>query len=293
MNNITLDLFKKYFPIRTPDSYKNLNGKVLIVAGSKNMPGAAILSARAAYRAGAGFVTLAVPKSIASAAAAAVPEAVILKLSETGGQLNETSLKMLLTCQTRTPHDIILIGPGLAKGAKIMPELLEKTKLPAVIDADALNYLAEIGANKLPRTIPYILTPHEGEMQRLLKKHDINKDTAAQELYTLSGAVSMLKGPQTKVCYKDETFGNTTGNEGLAKAGSGDTLAGIIAAIYAQLVRKDYLPDMSQKAFYAALMGVYLHGLAADKAALKYGKISLMATDVAEELATVLKENFN
>jgi NAD(P)H-hydrate epimerase len=174
MNKITRNFVIKNYPRRTVDSHKNLNGRVLIAAGSKNMPGAAILCATACYRAGAGFVTLAVPQSIAAACAAAVPEALILQTEETDGKLNAAALETILKYLKNTPHDLLLAGPGLSGGAEIILKLLEETKLPAVLDADALNFLAKAGPQKLDKTIPHILTPHEGEMKRLNRLHPKN-----------------------------------------------------------------------------------------------------------------------
>jgi len=274
MQKITKAFFLKNFPKRGKNSYKNLNGKVLIVAGSADMPGAAVLCARAAYRAGAGFVALAVPACVYKAAVCAVPEALILKMP------SEKCLKKIIEYNKTNPQDLILIGPGLGKGAAIMPKLLKQTKLPAVIDADALNFLAKHGPEKLLKNIPYILTPHEGEMKRLL-----HGKVSADKLSELTGAVSLLKGPDTIISLRGRSMQNTTGNEGLAKAGSGDILAGIIAGIWAQLIRLG-----KADAFTAAALGVYIHGAAADDAVKKISKTSLTASDVLQQLPLTLKK---
>jgi NAD(P)H-hydrate epimerase len=286
MKKINKTFFKQNFPVRKKNAYKNQSGKVLIVAGSKNMPGAAILCARAAYRAGAGFVTLAVPEALYKAAVNAVPEALILALPQTRGYLNAASLKTILHYLKQNAHDALLTGPGLGKGADITLNLLNKTRLPAVIDADSLNFLAKNNAGKIDKNIPYILTPHTGEIKRLLHKTEINPQTAANELYKLSGAVSLLKGPATKVSYGNDTYENTTGNEGLAKAGSGDALGGVIAAIFAQLLKR----GAQNAALKAACLGVYLHGAAADDAVEKISKTSLTASDVCARLPFTLKQ---
>ena len=184
----------------------------------------------------------------------------------------------------------MLVGPGLTKErAKILLPLLKQTKLPAVIDGDALNALASLGVKNLPKhkEAKYILTPHAGEMKRLLKS-DLTDALAALSLAQKSGAVSLFKGPKTKIAFGKEVWQNTTGNEGLAKAGSGDTLAGIIAGIYAQLLKR----EQKNAALQSAILGVYLHGKAADIAAKKYSKTALMATHVCQEISAVLKENF-
>ncbi|MBR4508300.1 MAG: NAD(P)H-hydrate dehydratase [Elusimicrobiaceae bacterium] len=282
IKKITKSFFKKNFPKRPKDSYKNLNGKVFIFAGSKTMPGAAVLCAKAAYQAGAGFVSLAVPKEILPACLEAVPEALFL-------QISKNPLKEIITYLKQMPHDVLLVGPGLTKErAKILLPLLKQTNLPAVIDGDALNALALVGLKKLPKSkeAKYILTPHAGEAERLLKQKLIGAE-AALILSEKSGAVSLFKGPETKVALGKEVWQNTTGNEGLAKAGSGDTLAGIIAGIYAQLLKR----NQKKATLTSALLGVYLHGKAADFAIKKYSKTALMASQVCAEIPSVLREN--
>jgi NAD(P)H-hydrate epimerase len=289
MQKITKEFFKKNFPKRAKNSYKNLNGRVLIAAGSADMPGAAVLCARACYRSGAGLVTLAAPAAVYEAAVKAVPEALVLRLPDVK-YLQDSSLKFIVDYNKKIPHDLILMGPGLGKGAQIALKLLALTKLPAVIDADALNFLAEKGVSKIDKNTPYILTPHTGEMKRLLHKTKINPDTAAAELSKISGAVAILKGSQTKVCYREKIMQNTTGNEGLAKAGSGDVLAGIIAGIWAQLMRAGSGQNSFEAAFLSAALGVYLHGAAADEAVKKISKTSLLASDVCAQLPFCLKK---
>jgi len=282
IKKITKTFFKNNFPKRPKNSYKNLNGKVFIFAGSKTMPGAAVLCAKAAFRAGAGFVTLAVPQEILPACLKAVPEALFL-------QISDNPLKEITAYLKKMPHDVLLVGPGLTKKrAKILLPLLKQTSLPAIIDGDALNILAEEGLEKLSETkeIKYILTPHAGEAKRLLKQ-DLPAEKAALMLTQRSGAVSLFKGPKTKVALGKDIWQNTTGNEGLAKAGSGDTLAGIIAGIYAQLIKR----NNRNAAYLSALLGVWLHGKAADLASEKYGKTALVARDVCEFISVVLKQN--
>jgi len=286
MKAITKTFFKKHFPVRAKNSYKNLNGKVFIFAGSFTMPGAAVLCARAAYRAGAGFVTLAVPQALYKAVVCAVPQALILPLP--AGQ--SAKLKTIKAYLKKTPQDILLLGPGLGADAALTLKILEFSKLPAVIDADSLNFLAKAGLNKLNKNIPYILTPHAGEMKRLLRAYKLNEDTAAARLAAQTGAITLLKGAHTKVSFNGASYQNTTGNEGLAKAGTGDILSGIIAALFAQLLQRETGQNPKEKAFTAALLGVYLHGSAADYAVRTISKTSLMAEDILEALPFTLKE---
>lgn len=282
IKKINKSFFKNNFPKRAKNSYKNLNGKVFIFAGSRTMPGAAVLCAKAAYQAGAGFVTLAIPREILPACLKAVPEALFL-------QISQNPLRQITEYLKKMPHDVLLVGPGLTKErAKILLPLLKQTNLPAVIDGDALNVLASVGLEKIPKNkdAKYILTPHAGETKRLLKQ-DFTGIKAATVLSEKSGAVSLFKGPKTKVALGKKVWQNTTGNEGLAKAGSGDTLAGIIAGIYAQLLKR----EQKNVALTSALLGVWLHGRAADVAINKISKTALMASDICQEISSVLKEN--
>ena len=236
MAKITKTYFKAHYPKRTKNSHKNLNGKVFIIAGSKNMAGAAVLAARAAYRAGAGFVTVAAVREIKPALIKAVPEALVLDLKSLNGYLYGESFRQIKTYLKENPQDVLAAGCGLGKGAKGISGLLKSAKIPCVIDADALNYIAKLGAENL-KGLPCILTPHEGEIKRLLGKNNFDRNTAAQIVSSLSGGVCLLKGPHTQVCFNGSKNINTSGNEGLAKAGSGDILTGIIAAIWAKLIK--------------------------------------------------------
>jgi len=279
--------FKKHYPKRTKNSYKNLNGKVFIIAGSKNMPGAAVLAARAAYRAGAGFVTIATASEVRLHLIKAVPEALILDIKSSNGCLNRESLKQIKTYLKNNPQDVILAGCGLGKGAQIILKLLKSVNIPAVIDADGLNYIAKAGAENLCG-LNCILTPHEGEIKRLLGKISFDKDTAAEKISALSGAVCLLKGPTTQICFGNLKNINTSGNEGLAKAGSGDVLSGIIAALWGKLIKSGISARSS--AFNAACLGVFLHGAAADYCVKEISKESLTASDVICALSYTLKK---
>ncbi len=295
MRKITKLFFAKNFPRRKEDSHKNLNGRVFIVAGSKNMAGAAILCAKACYLCGAGFVTVACVKEIADAVVCAVPQALVLRLpQDKEGCLNKKALKEILSYLKKYPHDLILTGCGLGGGAKITLPLLKEANVPAVIDADSLNFIAQAGAQKIKnisRKNRCVLTPHAGEMQRLLKTKKTDEKSALK-LSALTAAVCLLKGPKTKVAFGGEIYENTTGNCGLAKAGSGDILSGIIAAIYARLLRCADKKSAEEKAFCAACLGVFLHGLCADRAVKKTGTDCLCAEDIFYQIPLFLK-NFS
>jgi len=275
---ITKQFFKKNFPKIKKDSYKNINGKVLIIAGAKTMQGAAVLNVLGAYRCGAGMVALASIPEVIKATVCIVPQALVLPL----GKQPLTQIKKHI--KSFSP-DVLVIGCGLSELAKETISILKFAKVPAVIDASSLTFLASAG-ERLPKNIPYILTPHIGEMKRLLKRKTINPETAAKELAQKTGAVCLLKGPITYISDGIKNYESHSGNCGLAKAGSGDILAGIIGALYARLL-KNY--DGKKAALYAAAMGAYLHGYAADLAAKETGEISLLATDVTNKIPAAIK----
>lgn len=289
MTQIDEAFFKRHYPRRTKDSYKNLNGKVFIVAGSKDMPGAAVLAARAAYGAGAGFVTISAPNDIRPALVNAVPEALILDVKSAGGYLGAESLPRIKEYLKANRQDVLLIGCGLSKGAEITEEILKSAALPAVIDADSLNFIASRGTEFL-KNVPCVLTPHVGEIKRLLGNADFDFENAALTISRLSGGACLLKGPATQVCFDGRKNVNSSGNEGLAKAGSGDVLAGIIAAVWAKLLKAGNGLDARENGFLAASLGVYLHGACADFLAEKISKESVTASLLNEALPYVLKK---
>ena len=277
---ITKKFFKINFPKIKKDSYKNINGKILIIAGSKTMQGAAVLNVLGTYFCGAGMVALASIPEVIKATVCTVPQALVLPLEK--NQLNEIK-KYIKTFKP----DVLLIGSGLAQMVKHTLKILDFAKLPAVIDASSLTFLASKNS-KLPKAGgPYILTPHVGEMKRLLKQKTLNTKTAAKNLAQKTGAICLLKGPITYISNGTKTYESHTGNCGLAKAGSGDVLGGIIAALYARLLARN--KDKKQAAFLAAALGCYLQGKAADLAAKETGKTSLLATDVVYKIPTAVK----
>ncbi len=275
---ITKKFFKQYFPKIEKNSYKNINGKVLIIAGSKTMQGAAVLNVLGAYSCGAGMVALASIPEVIKATVCTVPQALVLPLEK-------QPLTQIKKYIKNFKPDVLVIGCGLSNLAKDTIKILKFTKIPTVIDASSLTYLASAGC-KLPKNIPYILTPHIGEMKRLLKQKTLNEKTAATELAQKTKAICLLKGPITRISDGIKTYESYTGNCGLAKAGSGDVLAGIIGALYARLLKKY---DGKIAALYAASLGAYLHGHAADLAAQKTGVTSLLANDVIKCISIAIQ----
>ena len=274
-------------PRRQPWGHKGDYGHLLVVAGSLGMGGAAALAARGGLRAGAGLVTAAVPRSVQQAVAAAAPEVMVRPLPETGeGSLGAEALETLTelagTCRS------VALGPGLSRHsdtALLVHALLPLLKVPVVVDADGLNALAG-GMDTLKETkAPLVLTPHPGEMAGLLKTTvaavQDNRLGAAEEAAKRWGAVVALKGAATIVAAPDgHTYINPTGNPGLATAGTGDVLAGLIGGLLAQ-----GLPPLE-----AAGAAVFLHGEAGDLAARELGQRGLVAGDLLTFLPKVLRQ---
>ncbi|HXH61163.1 MAG TPA: NAD(P)H-hydrate dehydratase [Fimbriimonadaceae bacterium] len=262
---------------RAIDSHKGDNGHVLVVAGSYTMRGAAVLAAEAAYRAGAGMVTVASLVEVCDAVAARLPEALLHPLEDEDGVLSPEGLDDVLDLQDRV--DCAIFGPGLGTHESVrnlLSLVWASWTIPCVIDADALNALC-VGLD-LP-TAPCILTPHPGEMARLLgtsvQKIQSDRFGAVRAAVEKYGQTTLLKGAYSITGDADgNAIINVTGNPGMASAGMGDVLAGVVAGLLAQgLPTKD-----------AAGIGAHLHGLAADLCADDGGPIGFLASDVAAML---------
>ncbi len=268
-----------YLAPRSADANKGTFGRVLVVAGSRGMSGAAVLCGSAALRGGAGLVRVAVPREVQPIVAVGNPCCMTVPLPEDAeGKLDLSAARDILTLARSS--DVVAIGPGLGRGAPLtalVTRLLEHLQGPLVLDADGLNAVVQNTA-ALRRSAPLILTPHPGEFGRLL-----NVDTGAvqanrRELATTfaaeHGLVLLLKGHRTIVTDGKRLYENTTGNPGMATAGSGDVLTGLVAALLAQ----------GLDAFAAAQLGAYLHGLAGDLAKAELGEVGMIATDLLERL---------
>lgn len=268
-------------PYRLPDGHKGSFGKVLLVSGSAGMSGAAVLAARAVLRGGAGMAVAAVPQSIQPQVAVQVPEAITLALPETKrGTIAPEALDSLR--RQWSDCNVAAVGPGLSVDAEIVPILagiLQECRQPLVLDADALNLLALNPAISCGRTAATVLTPHPGEAARLLACDaatvQADRPAAARELALRFQGVVVLKGAHTLIAAPEGAVVlNVTGNSGMATAGSGDVLTGLLAALLAQRLAP----------FDAACLAVYLHGLAGDLAASAKGEAGLVAGDIVEAL---------
>lgn len=268
-------------PPRPLDSHKGTFGKVLVVAGSRGMAGAAVLAARAALRSGAGLVTALVPGSLSPILAVGVPEATQRLLPEYPGSDTE-GLTTALGAIDGGSFDSLAVGPGLGtdqRAAMLVSWALEQA-VPQVLDADALNVIVlphHETQLKVEHSERRVWTPHPGEFRRLTglsPRTETERLEAAEEFIDRFGGVLVLKGHRTVIMDGSRYAINETGNPGMATGGAGDVLTGTIAAFLGQ----GYSP------FDAACLGTHLHGLAGDRARDKVGEVSLIAGDLVEAL---------
>lgn len=270
MQQLTKQHITSLLKPREADSHKGTYGHALLIAGNTFKMGAAVIAARACLRSGVGLLTVNIPKEERFILQTAIPEA-MLSAREDNITVNEFSS--------------VGIGPGIGttKNEKdLLQQIITTCNKPLLLDADALNIIAENKSLLKKLESNTILTPHPKEFDRMFGEHSTTEartETAIKNAKEYN-IVIVLKGHKTLVAYNDEAYENTTGNAGLAKGGSGDALTGIITAFLAQ----GYEP------FIAAQTGVYLHGLAADLALHIQSKESLLISDVIQFLGEAFKQ---
>lgn len=288
-------------PERTGYSHKGDYGHVLVVAGSRGKTGAALMAAKSCLRSGAGMVTIGVPETLAAIFQARVTEEMVLPLPDDGnGMLSFDALKEILNFSAEK-IDVVALGPGIGISEdmrKMMAGLVQISSVPLVIDADGINSLKGSADILKMSKSPIILTPHIGEMARLMQNPPpspplskggrrggnysdlrtlIEKDriNTAVSFSKETGSYLVLKGAPTIIAEPDRrVFINTTGNPGMATAGSGDVLTGMIAAFIGQGLNP----------LDSSVLGTYMHGLAGDLAASEKGMHSLIATDIIDKI---------
>lgn len=258
---------------------------MLVLAGSEGKSGAGFLTAYAALRTGVGLVTLASTQKLQSLYSSMLPCALTLGLPEREGEVSEDGINELLAALEK--KKALVIGPGFGLGEgpkKILFTLIQKAKIPILLDADALTLLKD--NLELIKNYPSskVLTPHPGEAARLLgvRVEDILRDPlqAVETLNELTGAIVVLKGPHTIISSPERAkFISSTDEPGMAQGGMGDVLSGIISALMAQ----GYAP------FQACALGVYLHGASAKYLRESKGPFGFTAIDVADNIPFVLK----
>lgn len=265
MKKLTKSIVQGILKTRKPNSHKGDYGHALIVAGSKNKMGAAIIASKACMRAGVGMLSVNITENERTVMQVTIPEAMTLFR----GEIKKDTLN----------YSAIAIGPGIGTNkieVNILKHIITAYSKPILLDADALNIIAKNNEliNKLPKES--IITPHPKEFDRLFGIHENDHERMLSAVLNAKkyNIVIVLKGHRTLITFNDNSFINTNGNAGLAKAGSGDALTGIISAFLAQ----GYSP------LNAALLGVYLHGLAADITLKTQSMESMLITDVIDNL---------
>ena len=267
---------------RASESHKGSYGRVLVVGGSIGFTGAAILAASGVLRSGAGLVTVGVPSRVADLVPIAQPCAMTLPLPDDDGRFVAAAAEPILDFASRC--DALVIGPGLGRSddaRELVRHMLAQLPCTAVFDADALVAIGDDVDRWRDAPQPVVLTPHPGEMAMLdpasdsasSQNHEARRERA-RAFAERTGCIVALKGHRTVVSDGTRHFVNTTGNPGMATGGTGDVLAGVIAA----LVGQGLAP------FDAAGLGVHVHGIAGDLAAAHHGEVSMIASDLLDSL---------
>lgn len=273
---------KEILPKRKKRSNKGTFGKLYAFAGSKNMFGAAFLCCKAAYETGCGLVYSCVVDENLERMQISLPEAVAKPVRSKDGKFYAESIE---DTEDLKNADVIVVGPGIGRGKDVtefVEKLLSEAEVPCLIDADGLNAIENKEILKNMKCMP-VITPHPGEMSRLTGKSikEILDDTinTAKDFAKEYKCVVLLKDARTIIASPDgQTYINMTGNESMAKGGSGDVLSGIIAGLMCQ----------KTDAFHAAALGAYIHGRSGEIASQKLGKYSVLASDICENIGSAV-----
>ena len=263
-------------PVRPENSHKGDFGRLLMIGGSADMPGAIALSGLAALRSGAGLVVILTPSEAKLAVAGVSPCLMTVGLKTRDGFFSETAIETILEkCDWA---DVVAIGPGMGRSKScqtIVRQIYFAAKKPVVLDADAINNLVDGNVDWAEHAADRILTPHPGEFCRIAGQQFDNRSDMEEEAIDFArrmGLVVLLKGPKTLVTNGERQYRNETGNAGMATAGSGDVLTGIITSLIGQ----------KMNAFDSTQIGAYLHGLSGDIYAEQLHSASLVATDLID-----------
>ncbi len=271
-------------PGRRPDSHKGDFGHVLIIGGSRSMPGAVSLAASGALRGGAGLVTVATAASCYAIVAGLNPCAMIASLPEDeDGRITRRAATIVEGLAKRAT--CIAIGPGLGQSRELkewIRRLYLEMTLPMVIDADAINAFAEQSLDFGQAPAARVLTPHIGEFRRLTGSTDTDRgslELQANQFAAMTGAIVLLKGHHSFATDGEHQFRNSTGNPAMATGGCGDVLTGLVAALICQ----------KMSPWEATCFAAHVHGLAGDMAAAEIGSVGVIASDVAARIPAALQ----
>lgn len=287
LNFIVKEEITSMFPERAEDVNKGTVGKVVVVGGSVGLTGALYMAGLSALRSGCGLVTLAFSQSLYNIIACKSTELISKPLPENsnkalGAKAEEDIIRL---CET---HDALALGPGLGRDketARLVKNLINRVKIPVVLDADGLNLISDNVDILKNKKASFVLTPHPGEMSRLTRMNleDVQKNRieVASKFAKKYNVILVLKGARTVVADPSgEIFINSTGNSGLASAGTGDVLTGMIASFLAR----------GGTALNSAIIGVFLHGLAGDLAKDDKGECGMIAGDVIDNIPYAIKK---
>jgi len=279
----------RLIPVRARDAHKRKAGTVLVVAGSRAMPGAAALVTGACVATGAGLTTLCAPEDVCRVVLSRVPEITTIPVPETSeGTLDTKALDLIRP--RLGDFSTLVIGPGLTTHpgtVETVRALLEEAAATVVLDADGLNAVAGATDVVRARKTPTIVTPHAGELARLTGKGSADLDadrlTAARDAARDLGAIVVFKGPGTVIAGPDGTLINTTGGPALAQGGTGDVLAGLLGALIAQI-------PATQSLERSVAAGVWIHGRAADRISERFKPKPANASALIDEIGAALHE---
>ncbi len=283
MKRVDFDYFERHFPRRPADAHKGTMGTLVSLTGSFGFAGAAILSAKAALRSGVGLHYQVLPESIYPLFGAAMQESVCVPVKGKEGRLCLSDTETIRPTLDRATAILIGCGMGCTEDtAEAEKAVLTSSKCPVIIDADGINALARHIHSIEGCQGEIILTPHVKEFSRLsgLSVEEILSDPAKHaEEYSLRhrDVTLVLKGHRTYIARNGDVYENIAGNSGMAKGGSGDVLAGIIASLTAQGI----LP------YHAAVMGVHIHALAGDIAAAKLSQTAMLPSNIIDSLPEI------
>lgn len=288
MQSLNLKSASQLLPERNSCGHKGTFGRVLLICGSKNMAGCCVLAAKGALRSGAGLVTIAFPDVLYNSLTSQLSETLFLPLeTDERGYISHTAVGRILDEAEKS--DVVMVGCGIGKGyaqSLIVTSLIQVEGKKLILDADALNNLADCVSILQKSKADILITPHPGEMARLMNKSipeiEANRLKAVTEFSTLYNVNVLLKGHETLICNSSatEVFVNKTGNTGLSKGGAGDLLSGIIAGL---------APNMNGDVFKAGVLGAFVHGLCADVLKNEMSEYSILPSDCADCLGRIYK----